>query len=71
MTDPINPSYYRSDTGELIDFIEHIPYNRGAAVKYLIRAGEKNSETKLEDLRKALWYVQREIDRITPKALPF
>ncbi len=36
----------------------------GNAVKYLWRAGLKSSDTHLEDLRKARWYLDREIARI-------
>lgn len=40
-------------------------FNVGNAVKYLWRAGNKGDH--IEDLRKAAWYVQREIDRLTRK----
>lgn len=64
MSDPINPSYYQQGSQQLIDFLEHLPYNRGAAAKYVIRAGLKNPDTELEDLRKARWYIEREIARL-------
>ena len=57
MTDPINPDHYRRHGIELIDLIEHMPFSRGNAVKYLVRAGHKNPATELEDLRKAAWYI--------------
>jgi hypothetical protein len=34
-------------------------------VKYVARAGLKSKDTELEDLRKAQWYLQREIQRIS------
>jgi len=40
------------------------PFNRGNAIKYLWRAGSKDPAAELEDLRKARWYVDREIDRL-------
>ena len=40
---------------------EHMGFNLGNAIKYIWRADLKNDAE--EDLRKALWYVQREIDR--------
>lgn len=43
---------------ECIDIIENLSFCLGNAVKYLWRAGEKGPA--LEDLKKALWYVQRE-----------
>ncbi|MCY0963020.1 DUF3310 domain-containing protein [Streptomyces sp. H27-H5] len=49
---------------EVIDLTEHLTFNRGNAVKYICRAGLKHLDTELEDLRKAAWYVQREIQRV-------
>ncbi|MFD7257154.1 DUF3310 domain-containing protein [Streptomyces sp. NPDC059874] len=49
---------------QVIDLTEHMNFSRGNAVKYLCRAGRKDPSTELEDLRKALWYVQREIARL-------
>jgi hypothetical protein len=61
-----SPSHYTwlPNGLEVIDLIEHLMTNRGNAVKYLCRAGLKSPDTELEDLRKAAWYVQREIKRI-------
>ena len=64
MTDPINPDYYDAGGRQLIDLLEGMQFSRGSAVKYLVRAGLKNPATELEDLRKAAWYIQREITRI-------
>lgn len=65
MTNHINPDHYQTKDGsQLIEHIENIPYNRGNAVKYLVRAGKKDSSKLLEDMEKALWYVQREIARL-------
>lgn len=64
MTDLVNhPPHYRSHPSgvECIDIVEWMPYNLGAAMKYLWRAGLKGDV--LEDLRKAEWYVKREIQR--------
>ena len=63
--DPVNnPKHYTSNPSgiECIDVIEHLPLNRGTAMKYLWRAGEKDDI--IQDLRKAEWYVKREIQRI-------
>ncbi|MEH3142485.1 MAG: DUF3310 domain-containing protein [Mycobacterium kyogaense] len=64
--DQINPSHYRgfSNGAEVIDIVERLNFNRGNAIKYLARAGKKQDAETLTDLRKAAWYVQREIDRI-------
>lgn len=66
MTDKLNPSHYKgfSNGAQVIDVIERLAYNRGAAVKYLARSGRKQGESAMEDLRKAEWHIQREIARI-------
>lgn len=64
-TDPINhpPHYTAHPSGvECITITEAFNFNVGNAIKYLWRAGLKSDQTK--DLEKALWYVQRELDRI-------
>ena len=68
--DETNPDHYRnfSYNTEVIDIAENLSYNAGNAVKYLARAtrtdGQTKHETPLTDLRKARWYVEREIDRL-------
>lgn len=64
--DPVNhPSHYTHYQGlEIIDLTEQMNFNKGNAVKYIARAGLKNPDTEIEDLEKARWYVDREIDRI-------
>jgi hypothetical protein len=61
--DPTNPPHYRSAPVEVIQLTRHLNFNRGNAVKYLCRAGKKGDE--VEDLKKALWYVADEIQRLT------
>ncbi len=46
---------------ECIDVVEHMSFNLGNAVKYIWRADEKGAP--IEDLRKSVWYIQREIER--------
>lgn len=64
--DKVNhPTHYTSYRGlEIIDLVEQMNFNRGNAVKYIARAGLKNPETELEDLKKAEWYIKREIRRV-------
>lgn len=60
--DPVNhPSHYTSGGIETIDFIEAkgLGFNLGNVVKYVTRAGKKDD--RLEDLKKASWYLNREI----------
>lgn len=63
--DPINhPSHYnRHPSGvECITIVEHLTYNLGNAVAYIWRAEHKG--TKIEDLKKAQWHLNREIERL-------
>lgn len=65
--DPVNhPSHYNSHPAgiECIDVVEHMTFNRGNAIKYLWRAGEKDPEAEITDLEKARWYIDREIARL-------
>ena len=65
--DPVNhPDHYTAYNGfEVIDFTEQLNFNRGNAVKYICRAGYKgDASAEVEDLRKAAWYINREIERI-------
>jgi hypothetical protein len=57
-----NPAHYTAGGIETIDFIEakKLGYNLGNVVKYITRADHKGN--KLEDLRKAQWYLTREIE---------
>lgn len=61
-TDLVNhPPHYKTGGVETIDFIEakDLNYRLGNVVKYVSRAGKKGDP--IEDLEKALWYLQREI----------
>ena len=62
-----HPDHYQSHLKniEAIDVIEafHLNFSLGSAVKYILRAGKKPSEKATEDLSKAVWYLQREIER--------
>jgi hypothetical protein len=64
MEEKVNhPKHYTSHPSgiECIQVTEHMNFNIGNAVKYLWRADHKNG---LEDLRKAEWYIRREIERL-------
>lgn len=60
-----HPRHYNQHPSgiECIELIEHLPYNLGAAVKYIWRCGLKKSETPLRDLQSAQWYTKRECQR--------
>ena len=58
-----HPAHYTSGKIEVIDYIEDqkLPYHLGNAIKYISRAGKKDSEKTVEDLQKAVWYINRYI----------
>lgn len=63
--DPVNhPPHYSSHPSgiECIDVVEHMGFCIGNAIKYLWRAGKKGD--LIEDLKKAKWYIDREIERL-------
>jgi hypothetical protein len=69
MSEPINhPSHYggKENPYEAIKVIEawELGFCLGNAIKYISRAGKKNTEKTLEDLEKAKWYISREIENI-------
>jgi hypothetical protein len=62
--DPVNhPKHYTNHPSgiECIQITEHMGFNLGNAIKYIWRSDLKNDA--IEDLKKAVWYVQREIDK--------
>lgn len=63
--DPVNrPLHYNQHPSgvECITITEHFNFNIGSAVKYLWRSGLKGD--RIQDLEKALWYIDREIIRL-------
>ena len=67
MNDPVNhPSYYTKGKIECIDFImdKKLNFCRGNAVKYIVRAGLKDPTKEVEDLKKAIFYLNAEIKEI-------
>lgn len=66
MNDPVNrPRHYTEHPSgiECIQVTEHMGFNLGNAVKYIWRCDLKKDA--IEDLKKAVWYVQREIEKRT------
>ena len=67
IVDQVNhPEHYTSDPSgiECIQITRHRNFNIGNAFKYLWRAGLKNEDRHVEDLKKAIFYIQDEINRI-------
>jgi len=68
--DPVNrPAYYTDSNIEVIDYIEDkkLGFCLGNAIKYISRAGKKKDngrdmiDKEIEDLKKAIWYINRRI----------
>ena len=59
-----HPAHYTDGNIEVIEFIEdkRLPYHLGNAIKYISRAGKKSPDTLIEDLEKAVWYINRYIN---------
>ena len=60
-----HPKHYNMGYVEVIDAIDAwgLGFNLGNAVKYIARAGHKNGTSAELDLKKAKWYLQREIKK--------
>ena len=63
-----HPQHYGGKNNEyeaikVIDALD-LGFSLGNAIKYISRAGKKRKDTELEDLRKALWYIQHHIENI-------
>ena len=76
MSDSINPDHYKFNGIEVIQLTEQMSFNRGNAVKYLARAGTKPAfgmslgDAELQDLLKAQFYVNREVERLNNARRP-
>lgn len=64
-----HPVYYTSGKIETWDFIadKKLNYDRGAAVKYIVRAGKKKKDEEIKDLNKAINYLKHEIKTLEGK----
>lgn len=65
--DTVNhPAHYTDGKIEVIDYIQDKDFNfcRGNAIKYISRAGKKDKAKEIEDLQKAVWYLNKEIERL-------
>ena len=65
--DQVNhPTHYTSDPSgvECLEITRHRNFNIGNAIKYLWRAGLKDDKKQIEDLQKAIFYINDEIKRL-------
>ena len=62
-----SPSHYTRGSIEVWDFIrdQGLNYHLGNAIKYISRAGHKSTATKTEDLKKAIHYLENELEHTT------
>lgn len=70
MTEQVNhPAHYNSGKIEVIEALEDwkLNFHRANAVKYIARAGKKNPDKEIEDLKKAVWYLKRDIELLQAK----
>ena len=69
--DPVNhPAHYTKGKIEVADFIadQKLNFDRGNAVKYVCRAGSKDPSKEIQDLEKAIWYINHEIKTLKGEA---
>lgn len=61
----VGPDYYQRGSIQVWDFIrdQELNFHLGNAIKYICRAGHKDS--KAEDLKKAIHYLENELQYIT------
>lgn len=65
--DPVNnPKHYTNHQSgiQCIEITRHMNFNLGNAIKYLWRSGQKDQNPAVQDLEKAVFYIQDEIARI-------
>lgn len=66
-----NPEYYTNTDIEPIEVIEEwgLSFCLGSVIKYIKRAGDKPGNPAVNDLKKARWYIDREISRLDKKTV--
>ena len=64
-----HPKHYTSHPSgvEVIQITEHMNFCLGNAIKYILRSELKGKQ--IEDLKKAIWYIEREIQRLSKTIL--
>ena len=61
-----HPAHYNVGKIEAIDVIDdwNLGFCLGNAIKYIARAGHKDPDKTIEDLKKAVWYIDRHIQSL-------
>jgi hypothetical protein len=60
----VHPDHYNQGNIEVLDFIEdqgHLGFCLQNAIKYICRSGKKASQPKEKDLKRAIYYLEREM----------
>ena len=67
MTNVDHPEHYGNGVYETINVIEawNLDFCLGNAIKYISRAGKKDKSKTIEDLQKAIWYLERKIKQLS------
>ena len=60
------PKHYQTESIDIIDIckIFNLNFNKGNVIKYICRAGNKEGESEIKDLNKALDYITREVKHL-------
>jgi hypothetical protein len=60
-----HPDHYNAHPSgiECIDIVRHHNFNIGSAIKYLWRQGLKKDNSSIQDLKKAIWYIEDQIKK--------
>ena len=66
--DPVTPGHYQGDYVMRVIEDFKLDFLSGTIVKYLLRAGNKPGDSEVQDLKKALWYLQRKIKNAEGRA---
>jgi hypothetical protein len=67
-----HPAHYTRGSIEVWDFIrdQGLNYHRGNAIKYICRAGYKSISTEIEDIKKAIHYLENELSHLSTLSQP-
>ncbi len=62
-----HPAHYNQGKIEVIEFIEdqNLGFHLGSVIQYVCRAGKKDPHKEIEDLKKAIWYINRRVELVT------
>ena len=60
----VSPNHYKANGVQCIDITRHMSFAKGNAVKYLWRAGKKDNNSEAQDIKKAMWYLADELNRL-------